>query len=169
MWNKVSLLLCNVETTSIAPVLHFRRMINPSTTNTTTSYNAKPGNGKAYHCCCDGVDAWTAVNMKNTSITHRTLEPVRIYIYPTDILGTVILLTLLKILHQSVFYWPYVSLREECGMSSAVLTISVWFVPRTWKLIFVLRCNCIFSMIFNYSYRSKTCNIIISKSLLINK
>ena len=79
MWNKVSLLLCNVETTSIAPVLHFRRMINPSTTNTTTSYNAKPGNGKAYHCCCDGVDAWTAVNMKNTSITHRTLEPVRVF------------------------------------------------------------------------------------------
>ena len=42
--------------------------------------------------------------------------------------------------------------------------ISVWFVPRTLKLMFVLRSNCIFSKIFNY--RSKT--YISSKSLLIN-
>ena len=34
---------------------NFNRMIDPSKTNTTTNYTAKPGNVQAYHCCCDGV------------------------------------------------------------------------------------------------------------------
>ena len=36
--NKVRLLLRNVETTPTVPVLRFRRMINPSTSNTAISY-----------------------------------------------------------------------------------------------------------------------------------
>ena len=72
-----------------------------------------------------------------------------------------------KILRQSVLAL-YASVLKECQTNSAVPITSIWFVPVTkWKPMFILRSNCIFSLILNY--RNKTCNKISMTSLLIKK
>ena len=148
----------------------FRRMVNPSTTSTTTSYNAKPGN-ITKHITADVTrfDGWTCqLSCKPLNITHRTLEPVRILsthfpdrrtrhcTTPYTAKNT----TPVSVLGRMYYFWQDVGWIQQWW-----LRISRWFVPRTWKLAFVPRSNCISSMIFNYR---STCNIIL-KSLLISK
>ena len=79
------------------------------------------------------MDRQQHANRKN--ITHRTLEPVRVslYIYQTDILGTVLLHTLQKILCPSALAL-YASVLKERQTNSAVSitsTSGIWFVPIT--------------------------------------
>ena len=63
-------------------MLHFRRMINPSTTNkekkktnTTTKNNAKPGNVTFWHITAvvTGFDAWTVKSMQTTTYHAQNL------------------------------------------------------------------------------------------------